>query len=77
MPVYKDLGSEGMLYCRSYGGRQMLVSEGVAGETLPGPSNEQGDISMDTIVHIGEQVAERFPSFDTAGVASSWTGGSP
>lgn len=77
MPVYKDLGSEGMLYCRSYGGRQMLVSEGVAGETLPGPSNEQGDISMDTIVHIGEQVAERFPSCETAGVASSWTGGSP
>ena len=74
MPVYKDLGSEGMLYCRSYGGRQMLVSEGVAGETLPAPSSQQGDVSMDTIVHIGEQVAERFPSFDTAGVASSWTG---
>ena len=74
MPVYKDLGSEGMLYCRSYGGRQMLVSEGVAGETLPTPNNEQGDISMDTIVHIGEQVAERFPDFETAGVASSWTG---
>ena len=52
----------------------MLVSEGVAGETLPAPSNQQGDVSMDTIVHIGEQVAERFPSFDTAGVASSWTG---
>src|SRR6186997_559749 len=28
MPVYKDLGSPGMLYCRSYGGTQMLVSEG-------------------------------------------------
>ena len=74
MPVYKDLGSEGMLYCRSYGGRQMLVSEGVSGETLPAPSNEQGDISLDTIVHIGAQVADRLPVFDTAGVASSWTG---
>lgn len=74
MPVYKDLGSEGMLYCRSYGGRQMLVSEGIAGEPLPLPSNEQGEISMDTMVHVGAQVAERFPSFDTAGVASSWTG---
>jgi sarcosine oxidase subunit beta len=74
MPVYKDLGSEGMLYCRSYGGRQMLVSEGVSGETLPAPDNEQGDISMDTMVHIGAQVADRFPVFDTAGVASSWTG---
>ena len=26
MPVYKDLGSPGMLYCRSYGGTQMPVS---------------------------------------------------
>lgn len=66
-----------MLYGRSYGGRQMLVGEGVAGETLPSPINEQGDISMDTMdtmVHIGAQVADRFPVFDTAGVASSWTG---
>jgi hypothetical protein len=37
MPVYKDLGSTGMLYCRSYGGRQMLVSEGTSGETLSEP----------------------------------------
>ena len=74
MPVYKDLGSEGMLYCRSYGGRQMLVSEGVAGETLATPDNEQGDISLDTIVKVATQVAERFPGFAAAGVASSWTG---
>lgn len=74
MPVYKDLGSPGMLYCRSYGGNQMLVSEGIVGETLDQPDNEQGDISMDYMVEVGEQVAERFPSFETAGVASSWTG---
>lgn len=74
MPVYKDLGSEGMLYCRSYGGRQMLVSEGTAGKTLPAPGNEQGDIGMDYIVEVGTQVARRFPGFETAGVASSWTG---
>ncbi len=74
MPVYKDLGSPGMLYCRSYGGRQMLVSEGVVGETLDEPDNEQGDISMDYIVEIGAQVAERFPSYETAGIASQWTG---
>lgn len=74
MPVYKDLGSEGMLYCRSYGGTQMLVSEGTVGETLPKPDNEQGDISDDCIVNVGTQVAERFPSFETAGIASSWTG---
>ena len=74
MPVFKDLGSEGMLYCRSYGGTQMLVSEGVAGEVLPAPDNEQGDVSPDLIASIGAQAAERFPSFETAGLASSWTG---
>ncbi len=74
MPVYKDLGSPGMLYCRSYGGNQMLVSEGIVGETLLEPDNEQGDISMDYMVEVGMQVADRFPSFETAGVASSWTG---
>jgi sarcosine oxidase subunit beta len=74
MPVFKDLGSPGMLYCRSYGGNQMLVSEGTVGETLAVPNNEQGDIPMDYVAEIGEQVAERFPSFGEAGLASSWTG---
>lgn len=74
MPVFKDLGSPGMLYCRSYGGNQMLVSEGIVGETLAQPDNEQGDISLDYIVEVGEQVAQRFPSYETAGLASSWTG---
>lgn len=74
MPVYKDLGSPGMLYCRSYGGSQMLVSEGTVGEKLDAPDNEQGDISMDYMVDVGAQVAERFPSYETAGIASSWTG---
>ena len=74
MPVYKDLGSPGMLYCRSYGGNQMLVSEGIVGETLPEPDNEQGDITLDYTVEVGAQVADRFPSFETAGVASQWTG---
>ena len=74
MPVFKDLGSPGMLYCRSYGGSQMLVSEGTVGEALAAPDNEQGNISLDYIVEIGEQVAGRFPSFGEAGLASSWTG---
>jgi sarcosine oxidase subunit beta len=74
MPVFKDLGSPGMLYCRSYGGSQMLVSEGTVGETLAQPDNEQGDISLDYIVDVGAQVAQRFPAYETAGLASSWTG---
>jgi sarcosine oxidase subunit beta len=52
----------------------MLVSEGTVGETLAVPDNEQGDIPMDYVAEIGEQVAERFPSFGEAGLASSWTG---
>jgi sarcosine oxidase subunit beta len=74
MPVFKDLGSPGMLYCRSYGGNQMLVSEGTTGETLAQPDNEQGDISLDYIADVGAQVAQRFPAYETAGLASSWTG---
>ncbi|MEO8297138.1 MAG: FAD-binding oxidoreductase [Burkholderiales bacterium] len=74
MPVFKDLGSPGMLYCRSYGGNQMLVSEGTVGETLSAPTNEQGDISMDYVVEVGAQVAQRFAAYENAGLASSWTG---
>jgi len=74
MPVYKDLGSPGMLYCRSYGGRQMLVSEGTAGERLANPEIEQGPISMDMTIQVAEQVADRFPGWEEAGIASSWTG---
>lgn len=74
MPVFKDLASPGMLYARSYGGRQMLVSEGLPGLALLEPDDRQGDVSMDTVAEIGAQVAERFPSFAEAGLASSWTG---
>jgi sarcosine oxidase subunit beta len=74
MPVYKDLGSPGMLYCRSYGGTQMLVSEGTAGEALAVPDAEQGDVPIDHVAEVGAQVAARFPSFESAGLASAWTG---
>ena len=74
MPVFKDLASPGLLYARSYGGTQMLVSEGTAGEALSEPDLTQGDVSMDLVAHIGEQVAQRFPGWQEAGLASSWTG---
>ncbi|MGF6546740.1 NAD(P)/FAD-dependent oxidoreductase [Paraburkholderia youngii] len=74
MPVFKDLASQGMLYYRSYGGNQMLVSEGVVGEKLTTADTEQGDIPMDYVIDVGAQVAERFPAYETAGIASSWTG---
>ena len=74
MPVFKDLGSPGMLYGRSYGGRQMLVSEGTAGEILSTPSTVQGEVSLDAVAAIAEQVAHRFPGWGNAGLVSSWTG---
>lgn len=74
MPVFKDLSSPGMLYYRSYGGKQMLVSEGLVGEALSAPDDTQGDISLDQVVHIGEQVAQRFPAYGEGELASSWTG---
>jgi sarcosine oxidase, subunit beta len=52
----------------------MLVSNGIAGQALDAPDNEQGEVSMDHVVDVGLQVAERFPSYESAGLASSWTG---
>jgi glycine/D-amino acid oxidase-like deaminating enzyme len=74
MPVFKDLSSAGMLYCRSYGGRQMLVSEGLTGEALAVAQAEQGDVPLDWVADIGAQVAQRFPAYAAAGLAASWTG---
>jgi sarcosine oxidase, subunit beta len=74
MPVFKDLGSSGMLYARSYGGAQMLVSEGTAGERLDTPDTVQGDVPLEFVAELGAQVAARFPGWEEAGLASSWTG---
>lgn len=74
MPVFKDLGSSGMLYYRSYGGHQMLVSEGIAGEALQSIETDQAAISLDYISDIGDQVIKRFPAYEVAGLASSWSG---
>lgn len=74
MPVFKDLDSPGMLYYRSYGGKQMLVSEGSAGERLTAADNTQGDVSLDTVIEIGTQVSDRFEAYAESELASSWTG---
>ena len=74
MPVFKDLGVPGLLYYRSYGGAQMLVSEGIPGEVLAAPDTVQADVPLDKVLAVGEQVASRFPAYAEAGLASSWTG---
>jgi sarcosine oxidase, subunit beta len=74
MPVFKDLGSAGRLYYRSYGGNQMLVSEGRSGEALGVIDTGPAEVPLDHIVGVGEQVAKRFPAYGTAELASSWSG---
>jgi sarcosine oxidase subunit beta len=74
MPVFKDLASPGLFYARSVGRTQMLVSEGTPGEVLAAPDTTQGEVSLDQVAAIGAQVAERFPGWDGAALASSWTG---
>lgn len=72
-PVLKDMASESMLYARCYGTRQLLVSAGLEGAVVS-PDEGQADISLDTVAEIGAEMAERLPAFETAGVASTWTG---
>ncbi len=51
----------------------MLVSEGTAGESLATPSTEPGEVGLDAVAAIAEQVAQRLPGWESAGLASSWT----
>jgi sarcosine oxidase, subunit beta len=74
LPVLKDLASEGKLYMRCYGGRQLLVGDGNEGETIREPDTEQADVPLEYVAAIGEQVAHRLPAFANAGLAASWTG---
>jgi sarcosine oxidase, subunit beta len=74
LPMLKDLASPSKLYMRGYGGRQLLVGDGNEGETLAGPETTQGDVPLDYVAALGEEVAHRLPAFAEAGLASSWTG---
>ena len=72
-PVFKDMASPGMLYARSYGRSQLLVSKGTQGPEAE-PDEGQADVPLDLVADIGEQIAMRLPSFAQAGLVSSWTG---
>jgi len=47
---------------------------GLVGEKLAASDAEQGEVPLDYVADIGAQVAERFPAYESAGLASSWTG---
>lgn len=74
MPVFKDLRSEDRCYCRSYGGTRMLVGKGTPAPALGTPDTTQAEVSLHEVADVGAQVAERFPAYGEAGLASSWTG---
>jgi glycine/D-amino acid oxidase-like deaminating enzyme len=38
------------------------------------PDEDQADVPLDVVAEIGAQAAQRLPAFETAGVASTWTG---
>ncbi|HEX4886192.1 MAG TPA: FAD-binding oxidoreductase [Casimicrobiaceae bacterium] len=72
-PVLKDMASPSMIYARCYGTRQLLVSAGLEGRVVS-PDEDQADVPLDVVADIGAQAAHRLPAFETAGVASTWTG---
>ena len=75
MPVYKDLGSPGMLYCRSYGGTQMLVSEGGARrDAAPSPTTSRATSRSTTCCRSARRSPSDSRRSPNAGLASSWTG---
>ena len=72
-PVLKDMASASMVYARCYGRNQLLASAGLVGHATD-PDERQADVPLDVVAELGEQVAARLRSFETAGVASTWTG---
>jgi len=72
-PVLKDMASESMIYARCYGTRQLLVSAGLEGRPTS-PDEDQADVPLEVVATIGGEAAHRLPAFETAGVASTWTG---
>ncbi|MDH4180774.1 MAG: FAD-binding oxidoreductase [Betaproteobacteria bacterium] len=72
-PVLKDMTSPSMIYARCYGTRQLLVSAGLEGQPTS-PDEDQADVPLDVVAQVGSEAAHRLPAFETAGVASTWTG---
>ena len=75
MPVYKDLGSTGMLYYRSYGGSQMLVERRHRRRDAGRARQRTGrDPEMDYVLRRRRAGRRAIPVVRNAGLASSWTG---
>lgn len=74
-PVLKDFGSPLMLYSRPHAGSEILVGSGDAGDEVADPDGGTGDIPMDWVAEVGEQLAHRLPRFAEHGrFATAWSG---
>ncbi len=72
-PVFKDMSGPSMLYARSYGRTQVLVSAGGAGPVVDA-DEDQAEVPLDTVLALGQELSTRLPCCAAAGLASSWTG---
>ena len=72
-PVFKDMAGPSMLYARSYGRTHALVSAGGEGPVVDADEG-QAEVSLDTVLALGQELSARLPCFAAAGLASSWTG---
>ncbi len=72
-PVFKDMSGPSMLYARSYGRTQVLVSAGGAGPVVDA-DEDQAEVPLDTVLALGQELSTRLPCYAAAGLASSWTG---
>jgi glycine/D-amino acid oxidase-like deaminating enzyme len=75
LPVLKDLGSAHRLYLRPHAGAEVLVGAGDEGDLTPDPDGGTGDIPIDWVAGIAEELAHRMPRFAEAGrFATAWSG---
>jgi len=60
-PVLKNFAAPRMLYSRPHAGPEILVGSGDAGDPVADPDGGTGDIPMDWVAEVGEQLAHRMP----------------
>jgi len=74
-PVLKDFASPLMLYSRPHAGAEILVGSGDAGDPVADPDGGTGDIPMDWVAEVGEQLAHRMPRLAEHGrFGKAWAG---
>jgi glycine/D-amino acid oxidase-like deaminating enzyme len=75
LPVLKDFASPLMLYSRPHAGAEILVGAGDAGDAVADPDGGTGDVPLDWVAEVGEQLGHRMPRFAEHGrFVRAWSG---